>query len=299
MYSAAMRGIGNVRGFLGGILLASVASCAADSGPGESIGSVSNPASVGGCTCPSSGNCAALTFSDVPADGIFYITTFGGGADTQPMSCGGTADGTWAYVADSARFGCKAKLLIEAQGKSCVAEVGDCGPNRCVEQAACSCSCGDHFPIIDASPFITNYLLGTGSVGWSEKKSVTVTVVDPATPTGCPGGPVIPTDAGMGGAGGSAAGGAAGSAGQAGAAPTGGGGTGTGGAATGGAGTGGAATGGVGPDGGKKAEDASDSEGGCSCRLGSRPGPGAAWLAVLGLLGAARQRRREKITVSH
>ena len=54
----------------------------------------------------------------------------------QGMSCGGTADGTWAYIANVARFGCGGLVVILAGGKHCVAKVVDCGPNRCVEQAA-------------------------------------------------------------------------------------------------------------------------------------------------------------------
>lgn len=146
---------------------------------------------VGGCTCPTSGNCAALSFSDIPANNAYYITTFGGGSDTQGMACGGTADGTWAYVADSARFGCGALLVISANGKHCVAKVADCGPNRCVEQAASYSGCASHFPIIDASPLITKYLLGMSGVGWSDKKLVTATLAPKGASLGCPG--VVPT----------------------------------------------------------------------------------------------------------
>jgi len=269
-----------------------VSACASGSEPEEPVDRIQYAASVGGCTCPTSGGCSALSYSDVPTDGIFYVTTFGGGTDTQPMSCGGTADGTWAYVADSARFGCKTKLLVEANGKSCVAEVRDCGPNRCVEQAACSCSCGGHFPILDASPFITKYLLGSSGVGWSEKQKVHVSVVDPATPIGCPGGPV-PQDSGSGG--GAGTGGAAGSSGSGGGAgaTSGGGSAGAAGAASGG---GGAATGGASGSSGAPATGGSaakpsedDTNGGCACRASPRsvdPRGGAA--ALFALAWAAR-----------
>ncbi|MBK7583577.1 MAG: hypothetical protein IPI67_25715 [Myxococcales bacterium] len=272
--------------------------CSADSDPEDVTGRVQNAASVGGCNCPTSGGCSSLSYSDVPADGLFYVTTFGGGSDTQPMSCGGTADGTWAYVADSARFGCKAKLLVEAQGKSCVAEVRDCGPNRCVEQAACSCSCGGHFPILDASPFITQYLLGSSSVGWSEKRSVKVTLVDPATPIGCPGGPVsldasndAATSGGAGGgAGMTSGGGAAGAAGSG--ASTGGGGAGASGgsAGAGGAGTSGSA-GTPGSGGDSNPPSSKDDAGGCSCRVGSPRTDHFGWLTALGAFAAIRRRR--------
>jgi hypothetical protein len=154
---------------------------------GDDVSAARFAGSVGGCNCPSSGTCADISYGDVPADGQYYVTTFGGGADTQGMSCGGTADGTWAYIADRARFGCDTKVRIEAGGKKCVALVADCGPNRCVEEAACDCGCGDHHPIIDASPFITEYLLGVSGAGYSDQIVVTATVVDPSSTVGCPG----------------------------------------------------------------------------------------------------------------
>lgn len=101
-----------------------VAACSADR-PLESVSTHESELVVGGCQCVSSGTCAALSYSDIPANGQYYVTTFGGGTDTGPMACGGTADGTWAYVADKARFGCGAKLLISVGGKQCVAQVAD------------------------------------------------------------------------------------------------------------------------------------------------------------------------------
>jgi MYXO-CTERM domain-containing protein len=157
----------------------------------EEIAVSAMPLTVGGCTCPTSGSCSALSYSDIPADNTYYVTTFGGGSDTQGMACGGTADGTWAYVADSARFGCGTKLIISAGGKQCVAQVADCGPNRCVEDAASYSGCTSHFPIIDASPLITKYLLGMSGVGWSDKQAVTAVVAPASATLGCPG--VVPT----------------------------------------------------------------------------------------------------------
>jgi len=256
--------------------------CAADDSGGEATSSTPSGLSVGGCACPTSGGCSSLSYSDVPADGVYYVTTFGGGADTQPMACGGTADGTWAYVADSARFGCNTKLLISANGKSCVAEVRDCGPNRCVEEAACACSCGDHFPIIDASPFITKYLLGMSGVGWSDKVKVTAEVVDGATPIGCPGGPVPGTDAGAAGAAGASASG--GGAGQ-----SSGGGAGT--AGSSGAPASGGSAGATG-----KTGSTLESDEGCGCRLaGRRSTPPGSLSLLLGLLLL----RRRAVTPKH
>lgn len=278
------------------LVVLGLSGCAVDTEPEEPLATTRSPVSVGGCTCPTSGGCSTLSYSDIPADNVYYVTTFGGGADTQPMSCGGTADGTWAYVADSARFGCNSKLLIEAQGKSCVAEVRDCGPNRCVEEAACSCSCGGHFPIIDASPFITKYLVGSSAVGWSEKIKVTAKLVDSATPIGCPGGPVL-QDSGAGGDGGagavSGAGGGAGSSG----APTSGGSSGSAGAA-GSAGEAGAA-------GTSVSTKSSNSDGGCSCSSVRTRGAPGGWLALVSLFifgakrrsAGARARRQPRKTV--
>src|SRR5688572_24093453 len=124
------------------LCLAAVPSCGEEPYAAEPAGSVTQAVEVGGCTCATGPTCAELTYSDIPANGIYYLTTFGGGTDTQDMSCGGSADGTWHYAAGRSRFGCGAKLLVEEGGASCVVEVADCGPNRCVEQAACNCACG-------------------------------------------------------------------------------------------------------------------------------------------------------------
>ncbi len=172
------------------------AACGAPPPAPEPVSQTSEELTIGGCTCPTSGSCSALTFSNIPANNTYYITTFGGGSDTQSMACGGTADATWAYVADEERFGCGAKLLVSAGGKSCVAQVADCGPNRCVEQAAANDSCASNFPIIDASPFITEYLLGISGSGWSDHTKVTAVKIEAASTVGCPGVPVREEDAG-------------------------------------------------------------------------------------------------------
>jgi hypothetical protein len=172
---------------LGFALVVAAVACSATGPAGERTARTSAAETVGGCTCVTSGTCADETFSNIPSNGTYYITTFGGGSDTQPMACGGTADGTWAYVADEARFGCGTLLQISANGKSCVAQVSDCGPNRCVEQAAANDACGTNFPIIDASPFITQYLFNESSAGWSDDTPITATVVDSSSTVGCPG----------------------------------------------------------------------------------------------------------------
>ncbi len=172
------------------LLAPAVAAIAACSGLGqsasESTGTTESALTVGGCECVGSGTCAELSYSDTPSDGVYYLTTFGGGSDTQPMACGGTADGTWAYVADEARFGCGAKLQVTANGMSCVVQVADCGPNQCVEQAAANSGCTTHQPVLDASPLIAEYLFGMESTGWSDALAVKVVELESSAAIGCP-----------------------------------------------------------------------------------------------------------------
>src|SRR5262245_56425574 len=52
----------------------------------EPIASSAQAVDIGGCTCVPSGTCAELSYADIPADGIYYLTTFGGGTETQTMS---------------------------------------------------------------------------------------------------------------------------------------------------------------------------------------------------------------------
>lgn len=137
--------------------------------------------------------CHGQASSSVPADGRFVMTTFGGGADDQPMSCGGYADGTGWYAASRQRFGCGAHLQVEANGKCVVLEAQDYGPDVCVEAAA-------HMPILDMSPRASKALYNVSGAGWSDHLVVNVTEVSSSTPLG-------PCDAtGGGGGGGSGSG---------------------------------------------------------------------------------------------
>ena len=68
-----------------------VIACSADPGPEDpapEVATTSEALTVGGCECASSGTCADLTYSDIPADGVYLFTTFGGpgggGGATQP-----------------------------------------------------------------------------------------------------------------------------------------------------------------------------------------------------------------------
>ncbi|RYE93192.1 MAG: hypothetical protein EOO75_04920, partial [Myxococcales bacterium] len=82
------------------------------SGDDEELGESSSAIKVGGCTCPVTGNCAAISFSDKPSNGEYYLTNYGKPGDTNPQSCSGAgpADGSWAYVAGRARWACGTKL---------------------------------------------------------------------------------------------------------------------------------------------------------------------------------------------
>jgi hypothetical protein len=142
---------------------------------------------VNGHYCPTRGEIAGRT---QPADRQYYITTFGGGSDTQRMSCAGTADGRWLYIADAWRFGCGARVKVTnpRTGRWCVTQVADIGPNICVERAAGK-------PVIDASPAITRELFGAGAVGWSQRMLVLAEAVAAGTALGCGTGAVTPPPA--------------------------------------------------------------------------------------------------------
>src|SRR4029078_6518159 len=80
---------------------------ATDGTPGSSVTQI--PRGLTGCRGKAS--------SDIPSDGRYVITTFGGPGDHQAMSCGGYADGTGWYAASRQRYGCGAKIRVEANGK--------------------------------------------------------------------------------------------------------------------------------------------------------------------------------------
>ncbi len=133
---------------------------ATDSTPGASVTTIDR--SLTGCHGKAS--------TSIPSDGQYVITTFGGPGDHQSMSCGGFADGTTWYAASRQRYGCGAKLKIEANGKCVVVSALDYGPDVCVENAANS-------PIIDVSPLVSRALFNTSGAGWSDRLHVTVTEV--------------------------------------------------------------------------------------------------------------------------
>jgi hypothetical protein len=145
---------------------------------------------------PDLSGCHGHASSTVPADDRYVMTTFGGGADTQSMSCGGTADGVGWYAASRQRFGCGAKIQVEANGVCVVLAALDYGPDVCVEAAA-------HMPILDMSPRASKALYGVSGAGWSDHLVVTATEVDASTPLG----PCSDTGGGSGSGSGSGSGG--------------------------------------------------------------------------------------------
>jgi hypothetical protein len=163
---------------------AAIAACTADVSSFEDEGATSG-ASIA-IESHLSG-CHGTASSSIPADGKYYLTSFGGGSDTQPMSCGGTANGTGWYAASRQRFGCGAHVQITANGKCVVVAAQDYGPDVCVENAAGR-------PIIDASPAVSKALFGTSSAGWSDHLAIVAEEVPTSTPLGpCSATPPDPT----------------------------------------------------------------------------------------------------------
>ena len=138
--------------------------------------------------------CHGHASATIPADGKYFITTFGGPGDHQAMSCGGYASGTGWYAASRQRYGCGAHLQVTANGKCAVVEAQDYGPDVCVENAAGK-------PILDVSPRLSSYLFGVSGAGWSDHMAITVAEVASSTPLGAcsttpPPPPPDPTDPG-------------------------------------------------------------------------------------------------------
>lgn len=170
-------------------LAVSTAACTASVDIYEDQGATSGASIV--TVSPDLSGCHGHAATTIPSDGRYVMTTFGGGADDQPMSCGGYADGTGWYTADRQRYGCGAHLQVQANGNCVVLEAQDYGPDQCVETAA-------HMPVLDMSPRASKALYGVSGAGWSDHLVVTVTEVDASTPLG----PCQATGGGGGGGGG-------------------------------------------------------------------------------------------------
>jgi hypothetical protein len=123
-------------------------------------------------------NCHGDVSSRIPPSGSYFLTTFGGPGDEQPMACGGhTTRGTPYYAAGSQRYHCHTYLKVQARGKCVIVEVKDRGPDVCVERAAGGA-------VLDVGPKVARHLFGTSSAGWSDHFLVRVTKVPRSKPLG-------------------------------------------------------------------------------------------------------------------
>jgi hypothetical protein len=121
--------------------------------------------------------------SPAPASpaGSFYLTSYDDG--TTPACGGKKIDGAWYYSTGASRFGCNARLRLEANGKCVVVAVVDNGPASWVEANAAQ-KCGGTGQIIDASPLVAQHLFGTSSAGWSDCFGIQVSTVASSAATG-------------------------------------------------------------------------------------------------------------------
>jgi hypothetical protein len=118
------------------------------------------------------GQSGDVAYRDIPADNQFFLTSFGGGSDTQPVACGGPiADGSWWYSTSSYRWPCGTKLVVTnpANNRSVVVQVADVGPAKWVEDRAGG-------PVLDASPLVAQYLFGHSSEGYADHARVIVNI---------------------------------------------------------------------------------------------------------------------------
>ena len=145
--------------------------------------------------------CKGKASAAIPSDDVYVMTTFGGPGESGTMSCGtSTKNGSWYYAASRQRYGCKALIRIEGNGKCVIARTDDYGPDVCVEKAAGK-------PIIDVSPLVAKAIFGVSGLGWSDHRTVKVTEVSDSEPLGpCSVSNPDPGTGGSGGSGGSASG---------------------------------------------------------------------------------------------
>lgn len=100
--------------------------------------------------------------SDIPADHIYYLTSFCDQTTACGKSCGNC---TWGYAADKQRFGCGSVISCTRSGKSINLEVIDYGPDCTLEKKSGK-------PIIDASFSACKLFTGSTSCGWSDRLAV-------------------------------------------------------------------------------------------------------------------------------
>lgn len=101
--------------------------------------------------------------SNIPADSVYYLTSFCDQQTSCGKSCGNC---TWGYSADRQRFGCGSVISCTRSGKSINLEVIDYGPDCELEKKSGK-------PIIDASYSACKLFTGSNSCGWSDRLAVT------------------------------------------------------------------------------------------------------------------------------
>jgi hypothetical protein len=106
---------------------------------------------------------AQTACSNIPADNVYYLTSFCDQTTACGKSCGNC---NWYYAADSQRFKCGATINCQRGGHSANLEVIDYGPNCDLEKKSGK-------PIIDASYSTCKLFSGSTSCGWSDKLAVT------------------------------------------------------------------------------------------------------------------------------
>lgn len=106
---------------------------------------------------------AQTACTNIPADNVYYLTSFCDQTTACGKSCGNC---NWYYAADSQRFKCHSTISCSRSGKSANLEVIDYGPNCDLEKKSGK-------PIIDASDSACKLFTGTSSCGWSDKFAVT------------------------------------------------------------------------------------------------------------------------------
>ena len=106
---------------------------------------------------------SATACSDIPADHVYYLTSFCDKETACGKSCGNC---TWGYAADKQRFGCGSVISCTRSGKSVNLEVIDYGPDCALEKKVGR-------QIIDASYSACKLFTGSTSCGWSDRLAVT------------------------------------------------------------------------------------------------------------------------------
>ena len=101
--------------------------------------------------------------TNIPADSVYYLTSFCDKKTACGPSCGNCMS---YYAADKQRFGCNSILNCCRAGKCLNLKVIDAGPACVYEKKAGK-------PIIDASYSACQFWTGKTSCGWSDRIAVT------------------------------------------------------------------------------------------------------------------------------